>query len=129
MPASMRSRLCSRFRSNVGLRAAGDDDDAIIAAGTVDDQFPSRFDLPILDGLTFDLSILDRPFLDIAAAIATQDNDDDDDNCAGNDSAGRSFAIDDTAAAGRPLRCAEGGHNRPFGVSVAPPACGHALRL
>jgi hypothetical protein len=119
MPASMRSRLCCGLRFNANFRAAGDAD--AIAAVTIRNDRPSIFDLPLLNGPVFDLSILD-----VAPAIAVKHDNDD---FARNDRAGGSCTFDDTATTGRAVRSAEGSHDRPFGVSVAPPACGQALRL
>jgi hypothetical protein len=135
----MRSRLCSRLRLNANVRTAGDyagtiGYDDTVGAGTVRSHPFFIFDRPIFDGLTLDLSLIDRLVLHIAHAVAAKDVDDNDDDRAGNDCSGddstrRSCAVDDAAAAGRPVGRTEGGHDRPFGVSIAPPACGHALRL
>jgi hypothetical protein len=113
----MRSRLCSRLRlDDANVRTAGDyagtiGHDNTVGAGTVRIHPFFLFDRPLFDGLTLDLSLIDLSLIDwhVAHAVAAKD--------------------DDAAAAGRPSGRTEGGHDRPFGVSIAPPACGHALRL
>jgi hypothetical protein len=137
MPDSMRSRLCSRLRlDDANVRTAGDyagtiGHDNTVGAGTVRIHPFFLFDRPLFDGLTLDLSLIDLSLIDwhVAHAVAAKDDDVNDDDGAGDDSTRRSCAVDDAAAAGRPSGRTEGGHDRPFGVSIAPPACGHALRL
>jgi hypothetical protein len=134
MPDSMRSRLCSRLRLNANIRTAGDYAGAIgyddtVGAGTVRSHPFFIFDRPIFDGLTLDLSLSDRLVLHVARAVAAKDDDVNDDDCARDNGAGGRCAFDDTTSPGRSLGRTEGGHDRPFGVGFAPPACGHALRL
>jgi len=123
----MRCRLCGGFRAGPNFRTAGDN--TIDVDDAIDDD--DAIGAVIVGNRTlFDDAILDHVAPGIAAPDDDIDNDRAGDNCARDDDRTRgSFAFDDTAAAGRPLRRTERGHDRPFGVGVAPPARGQALRL
>jgi hypothetical protein len=123
----MRCRLCGGFSAGPNFRTAGDN--AIDVDDTIDDDNAIGA-VTVGDHALFDDVHNDH----IAPGISAPDDDIDDDRAGDNwarddDRTGGSFAFDDTAAAGRPLGRSEGGHDRPFGVGVAPPARGQALRL